>query len=44
MYLGSQMLHLLVSSGIKCSYVLINSLSFAMKEVTDVIFDFFQLL
>jgi len=28
------MLRLLVSSGIKCSYILINSLSFVMKEVS----------
>jgi len=30
---GCQMMRLLVSSGIKCAYVLINSLSFVMKEV-----------
>jgi len=27
------MLHLLVSNGIKCAYILINSLPFVMKEV-----------
>jgi len=31
--IGCQMLHLLVSSGIRCSYILINSLSFVMKQV-----------
>jgi len=33
--IGCQMLRLLVSSGIKCAYVLINSLSFVMREVID---------
>jgi len=31
------MLHLLVSSGIKCAYILINSLSFVMKEVSELL-------